>query len=59
MLAGDRRDALEPVASMTRSGFETSRVVRTAAPYVAVRALDAAGQVLGTSQPERVARAAQ
>jgi hypothetical protein len=42
---------------MTRSGFETSRVVRTAARYVAVRALDAAGQVLGTSQPERVAPA--
>ncbi len=59
VLAGDRPEALEPVVSMTRSGFETAYLVRTAARYVAVRALDATGQVLGTSRAERVARAAR
>jgi hypothetical protein len=56
VLAGNSSEALQPAGSMPRSGFETSRVLRTSARYVAVSALDASGQVLGTSRPERVAR---
>ena len=56
VLAGDSPDSLTPVATAARRGFETRIRVRDAAAYVAVRAKDAEGKVLGTSKairPER------
>jgi hypothetical protein len=49
VLAGDAADALNPSGSARRSGFETFIRRSAAATYVAVQALDAAGNVLGTS----------
>jgi len=51
VLAGPNPDRLEPVGTVPRRGFETTVAVRTAEPYVAVRARSASGQVLGTSKP--------
>jgi hypothetical protein len=56
VLAGDAPNALQPVATARRSGFETRIRLRAPARYVAVRAKDAAGQVLGTSEPVRSRR---
>jgi hypothetical protein len=52
-LAGATPDALVAAAVEPRSGFETSISVPSAGPYVAVQALNAAGQVLGTSEPAK------
>ena len=53
VLGGDSADALQPVGSAPKRGFETGiRAPRAA--YVAVQAKDAAGKVLGTSAPTRV-----
>jgi hypothetical protein len=49
VLAGSSATALAPVASGAKSGFETTIKASTAGPYVAVQALDASGNVLGTS----------
>jgi len=49
VLAGSSAQALAPVASAARSGFETQIVTPRTAPYVAVQALDASGAALGTS----------
>jgi Arylsulfotransferase (ASST) len=49
VLAGAAASSLAPVASGARSGFETTIKASTAGPYVAVQALDASGNVLGTS----------
>jgi hypothetical protein len=49
VLAGPTSSALTPVETVPRSGFETSIPLAAAQPYVAVRALDGGGQVLGTS----------
>ncbi len=49
VLTGTDKDSMHQVATMRRSGFESSRSVPTAA-YVAVRARDVAGTVLGTSK---------
>jgi hypothetical protein len=49
-LAGPGPDQLEPVGTSPRHGFETTLTMRTAGPYVAVRAKSAAGQVLGTTR---------
>jgi hypothetical protein len=38
-----------------RTGLETGLLARTRERYAAVRALNAAGQVIGTSRVERVA----
>jgi len=51
VLAGPDPEALEPVGSGARIGFETAIEVTTAAPYLAVRALNAEGDVLGASEP--------
>ena len=40
---------LEPLNSVPRNGFETAIVVHTTDRYVAVRAKDSSGRVLGTS----------
>jgi hypothetical protein len=49
VLAGPSAQQLTPVASAARSGFETTIVAPVAEAYVAVQALGAAGEVLGTS----------
>jgi hypothetical protein len=49
VLAGDDPAALEPLATLSKAGFETAMTARTAARYVAVTALDAAGHELATS----------
>ena len=50
VLTGPVLDRLEPVGSVPRIGFETNIEVRTGEALVSVRALDASGQVLGTSK---------
>ena len=52
-LAGPTRGALRPAASAARRGFETPVTVDRPARWVAARALDARGAVLGTSEPVR------
>jgi Arylsulfotransferase (ASST) len=52
VLGGEAPDALVPLASSPRRGFETGLSVRPSR-YVAVRALDASGAVLGTSRTIR------
>jgi hypothetical protein len=49
VLAGASATQLEPVASASRSGFETAIATPAPAAYVAVQALGAEGAVLGTS----------
>ncbi|MBF6620126.1 MAG: aryl-sulfate sulfotransferase, partial [Patulibacter sp.] len=51
VLAGDSDDALEPIGSAKRSGFETRIRVPGRPSRVTVRALDAEGEVLGTAKP--------
>ncbi len=50
VLAGPSAQQLAPVATAARSGFETAIAAPEAEPYVAVQALDAGGEVLGTSR---------
>jgi hypothetical protein len=50
VLAGASAKSLAPVATVARSGFETSATTPAAAPYVQVQALDASGNVLGSSR---------
>jgi hypothetical protein len=50
VLAGPSAQQLSPVASAPRSGFETAITTPVAEAYVAVQALGAAGEVLGTSR---------
>jgi hypothetical protein len=52
VLGGAAPDALAVVGSAARSGFETA-LSAPLSPYMAVRALDAAGAVLGTSRTLR------
>jgi hypothetical protein len=51
VLAGSSPDQLESLGSVPRDGFETALLARTAESYVAVRAKDRSGRVLGTSEP--------
>jgi hypothetical protein len=51
VLAGRQPAKLEALGSIPRDGFETAMVVRSSEPYVAVRAKDRSGRVLGTSEP--------
>jgi Arylsulfotransferase (ASST) len=48
VLAGSAANALEAVVTATKQGFETQIAIGSQ-PYVAVQALDAAGQALATS----------
>jgi hypothetical protein len=48
-IAGPRPDQLEPLGSVSRDGFETAMLVQTSDPYLAVRAKQRSGRVLGTS----------
>lgn len=54
VLAGSSPTALAPLASGNRAGFETRIRVADNAPYVAVRARDKEGAVLGESAASRV-----
>jgi hypothetical protein len=51
VLAGPAASQLTPAASAPKGGFETSISTPGTPAYVAVQALDAAGNVLGTSHP--------
>lgn len=53
VLAGPHPGQLEPLGSVPREGFETALLARTAEPYVAVRAKDPSGRVLGVSKPAK------
>jgi hypothetical protein len=53
LLGGSSPRALVPLATTARSGFETAIAIPTAPRYVAVQALDARGQMLGTSAATR------
>jgi hypothetical protein len=50
VLAGSGPDDLEPTGTAPRKGFETAITTSTDKPYVAVRAKDRSGKVLGTSR---------
>jgi hypothetical protein len=50
VLAGSSPGKLEPVGSVPRKGFETALTLQTNEPYVAVKATDSSGRVLGTSK---------
>lgn len=50
VLAGNSASSLKPVATKTRSGFETTFKPRHSAKAYEVEALDAQGKVLGTSK---------
>jgi hypothetical protein len=54
VLAGAAPTALAPVRTAARASFETRIPVGVTARYVAARALDATGRVLGTSPARRV-----
>jgi hypothetical protein len=54
VLAGPRPSRLKSVESVPRDGFETAMLVQTSDPYVAVRAKDRFGQVLGASAPVKL-----
>jgi Arylsulfotransferase (ASST) len=51
VLAGPGAGQLESLGSVARDGFETALLARTAEPYVAVRAKNRSGRVLGASKP--------
>ncbi|CAN5668078.1 hypothetical protein BH18ACT11_BH18ACT11_06750 [soil metagenome] len=50
LLAGPGPDELESVGSVPREGFETAVTLNTDEPYVAVKAEDSSGRVLGASE---------
>jgi Arylsulfotransferase (ASST) len=50
VLTGPSVERLKSLGSVPRDGFETTMVVRTLDPYIAVRALHRSGRVLGTSK---------
>jgi hypothetical protein len=54
VLTGPRSSRLESVGSVPRDAFETAMLVQSFDPYVAVRAKDHFGQVLGTSAPVKL-----
>jgi hypothetical protein len=51
VISGPHPNRLEPLGSIPRDGFETAILAQTTGPYVAVRARDDSGEVLGTSAP--------
>jgi hypothetical protein len=50
LLAGAQARSLSPVSSVRSQGFESALRASSAGPYLAVRALDATGSVLGQSR---------
>jgi hypothetical protein len=55
LVAGPDAERMHPVATVPKTGFETALTARTAEPFVRVRALDAGGTVLGTSDEVKLA----
>ena len=53
-LAGRRPGDLKALGSIPRDGFETGMLLRTSEPFVAVRAKDRSGAVLGSSEPVEI-----
>jgi hypothetical protein len=51
IFAGSSLSALVPLETVPKSGFQTTATVTTSAHYIEARALDANGNVLGTSLP--------
>jgi hypothetical protein len=51
VLSGPRPNRLEPLGAVPRDGFETAMLAQTQDPYLAVRARDGSGEILGTSAP--------
>ena len=51
VLSGPHPNHLEPLGEVPRDGFETAMLAQTTDPYVAVRARDSSGEILGTSAP--------
>src|SRR5215216_824078 len=54
VLAGPRPGQIESLGSVPRNGFETALSVQSPHPYVAVRAKDRSGRVLGTTEPMKL-----
>jgi hypothetical protein len=54
LLSGKGMEGMTPVASAAATGFETSITAAVRQPYVAMRAFDAAGNIIGTSAPVKV-----
>jgi hypothetical protein len=54
VLSGQRPHRLESLGAVVRNGFETAMLAQTKDPYVAVRARDDSGEILGTSAPVEV-----
>jgi hypothetical protein len=50
VLTGGGPDKLEPAGAAPRKGFETAVTLNTNEPYVAVRAKDSSGRILGSSE---------
>ncbi len=53
VLSGPRPNRLEPLGAVPHNGFETAMLAQTKDPYVAVRARDSSGDILGTSAPAK------
>jgi hypothetical protein len=53
ILAGDFKNALSPLETVDRDGFETKVNIDSNPAYVQVRALDSSGNPLGISRPVR------
>ena len=51
VITGPRPNRLELLGAVPRDGFETAMLAETKGPYVAVRARDDSGTILGTSVP--------
>ena len=56
LLAGADANSLAPVGSAGKAGFETTVTAKSTAAFIAMRAYDAAGTVLGTSPAIRPAK---
>jgi hypothetical protein len=54
VLAGERRGSLTPRTTITASDFESSTILPKKYAYTAAQALDAAGEVLGSSKAAKV-----
>jgi hypothetical protein len=54
VVSGSGPTLMAPLGSVPREGFETAMLAQTTGPYVAVRALDGSGQILGTSTPVEI-----
>jgi hypothetical protein len=54
VISGPHPNRMEPLGSVPREGFETAMLAQTHGPYVAVRAKDPSGEILGTSAPVKI-----